>query len=81
VVATNGAALLSAPDGQPVCEAAAAVPVGTPVSEPLQKDGEMIQVRVLDAMWHFQPPAKCPAARQNPVWIKAAAVGADYPQR
>ena len=53
----------------------------TPVSDPLQENGDMIQVRVLDALWHWTSPATCAAAHQGPVWIKAAVVSRDYPAR
>ena len=48
--------------------------MGTPVSDPLQKNGTQIQVMVLDALWHWAPPAKCGAIREGPVWIEAAAM-------
>ena len=68
------------PGGSPL-RSSGPIPVGTPVSEPLQKDGDMIQVRLLDALWHWAPPVKCAAAHQGPVWIKAAVVSRDYPAR
>ena len=39
----------------------------------------MIQVRLLDALWHWAPPVKCPDMRKTPVWIDKAAVSRDYP--
>lgn len=81
VVATAGAMLYANPDGAAACPGTGPIPIGTPVSEPLQTSGSMIQVRVLDALWHWAPPAKCDAVRKGPVWIKAEVVSADYPTR
>jgi len=39
----------------------------------------MIQVRLLDALWRWAPPVKCPDIRKTPVWIDKAAVTRDYP--
>jgi len=81
VVATAGAKIYANPNGVVVCPAAGAIPIGTPVSQPLEKNGAMIQVHVLDALWHWAPPAKCDAVRQGPVWINADVVSADYPRQ
>jgi hypothetical protein len=62
------------------CSARPHVPIGTPVSEPLQKEGRMVQVRLLDALWHWAPPVKCPAVHEA-VWIDASAIGANLPTR
>jgi hypothetical protein len=80
VVAAPGATPHARPDGQAVCPNAGDIPVGTPVSEPLQKSGSMIQVRVLDALWRWAPPVKCAAMHEEPVWIRADAVGTNYPE-
>jgi hypothetical protein len=80
VVTAAGTRPLTRPDGQPICPNAGDIPVGTPVSKPLQQNGSMIQVRVLDALWHWAPPVKCAAMHEEPVWVKADAVGRDYPQ-
>jgi hypothetical protein len=39
-----------------------------------------MQVHVLDALWHWADPAKCPAVRDGPVWIEADAVRSDFPK-
>jgi hypothetical protein len=39
----------------------------------------MIQVRLLDVLWHWAPPVKCPEMHTTAVWIDKAAVGRDYP--
>lgn len=81
VIAAAGATVYAKVDGTPACPNGGTAPVGTPVSEPLQQNGEMIQVHVLDALWHWAAPANCDAIRKGPVWIKAAVVSADYPKR
>jgi hypothetical protein len=81
VVATPGATMSAAAGGPALCPAAGPIPVGTPVSEPLQKSGSRIQVHLLDALWHWAAPAKCPAARQGPVWIDADVVSTEFPKR
>jgi len=64
----------------PVCASRGAIPIGTPVSEPLRTEGGLIQVMVLDALWHWAPPVRCPEIHKGPVWIEAAAVGKDFPK-
>ena len=63
----------------PVCPARGAIPAGTPVSNPVQTDGQMTQVTLLDVMWHWAPPVKCPAVHQSAVWINSSAVSRNYP--
>src|SRR6185369_13191691 len=72
-VASTGA------DGQPACGNRSIVPMGTPVSRPLQRDGERVQVILLDALWHWTAGGSCDAIRRGPVWIDAAAIGTDFP--
>ena len=62
------------------CGANDTVPVGTPVGAPLRTSGEMVQVNVLDALWHWAPPARCDAVVSGPVWIERGAISADYPR-
>jgi hypothetical protein len=64
-----------------ICAALGAIPVGTPISAPLDTRGDMIQVTVLDALWHWAPPAKCPDIHNSAVWIPANAVARDYPAK
>jgi hypothetical protein len=78
-VVTPGSRLFANEDHAPLCTSRGAIPIGTPVSEPLQTKGSMIQVLVLDAFWHWAPPAKCPAVQQGAVWIDADAVSRDFP--
>ena len=80
VVVATGAKLYADANRAPLCGASGDVPVGTPVSAPLKNEGDLAQVMVLDALWHWQPAAKCPAARQGPVWIEAASIGSEYPK-
>lgn len=71
----------AAADGQPVCPARSVVPVGTPVSAPLQRAGERVQVVLLDALWHWTGTEGCDAIRRGPVWIDASAISVDFPPR
>jgi len=80
VVTTPGAQLYSNENRALVCADRGAVPVGTPVSAPLQTQGTLMQVHVLDALWHWADPPKCPAVREGPVWIDAEAVSSDFPK-
>jgi hypothetical protein len=80
VVTKPGAKLYSNEQRAAVCSSLGAIPIGTPVSEPLQTKDTLIQVHILDALWHWAPPAKCAAVREGPVWIEADAVGRDFPK-
>ena len=80
VVATAGAKMYASPRGAAVCTSNGAIPVGTPVSEPLKTDGAFVQVMVLDALWHWAPPAQCPDVRRGPVWIERTAISKDFPK-
>lgn len=53
---------------------------GTPIRE-LRRDGAMAEVAILDARWHWAPPASCPAVRNGPVWIDAGAISTNYPEK
>jgi hypothetical protein len=80
VVTTEGARLYANKDRAVVCASRDVIPVGTPVSVPLQTEGTVIQVHVLDAFWHLAEPARCPAVREGPVWIDADAVSREFPK-
>jgi hypothetical protein len=80
VVVTAGAKLYADENRAPLCGTRGVIPVGTPVSEPLQTKGPLIEVVVLDALWRWAPPVKCPAVQQGTVWIDADAVSRDYPK-
>jgi hypothetical protein len=80
VVTKPGARLYSNEQRAVVCSSRGAIPIGTPVSEPLQTKGTLIQVQILDALWHWAPPAKCAAVREGPVWIEADVLSTDFPK-
>src|SRR5262249_4790065 len=80
VVAVPNMRLYAGEDRQVVCSAAGTIPPGTPVSEPLKKSGTLVQVWILDALWHWAAPAKCDAVRRGPLWIEADAISRDYPK-
>ena len=80
VVTAADARLYASENGDVVCSSRGPTPPGTPVSEPLQTRGTLMQVLVLDALWQWAPPVKCPAVHAGPVWIEAAAVGRDFPK-
>ena len=52
VVVSAGTQAYAGVDRQPVCSAGATVPVGTPVSDPIRTEGSLVQVMLLDALWH-----------------------------
>ncbi len=79
VTAAHTRAYADADRTMPVCASVGSVPVGTPVSEPKQTRGDMIQVVVLDAMWKYAPPVKCGFIREKPVWIAKRAIGTAFP--
>ena len=82
VVVAPNTRLFANESRQSACGAANTLPVGTPVSEPLQKNGTLVQVWVLDALWRWAAaPGKCAAVHQGPMWIEAAAIGRDYPAK
>ncbi len=80
VVAADTTAYADAGGASVACAARPHVPIGTPVSDPLNKDGRLVQVRVLDALWHWAPPVKCPVTR-DAVWIDSAAIGVSFPAK
>ncbi len=80
VVVSSHTRVYADPEGtMPVCASVGAVPVGTPIGKPLQTRGDMMQAVLLDALWKYAPPVRCPFVRQKPVWIATAAVGTQYP--
>lgn len=79
VIAKGTRAFLDAAQSRPACGAASEVPIGTTVGEPLAKSGAMVQLRLLDVFWHWTPPSECKTIPQQPVWIRADAIGAGYP--
>jgi hypothetical protein len=81
VVASNTRAYADANGAAGACGDASVVPVGTAVSAPLQKNDRYVQVRLLDVLWRWAPPVKCPTIHEEAVWIDAAAISADFPAR
>jgi hypothetical protein len=81
VTATGVNPFADAGRAQAVCPALGAIPVGTPISDPLDRRGDMIQVVLLDALWKWATPAKCADIHTSPVWIPANSVSRDYPAR
>jgi len=79
VVTSSDARLYATENRDVVCAAGGPVPQGTPVSDPLQTRGTLMQVLVLDALWRWAPPVKCSAVHEGPVWIETAAVSRDFP--
>jgi len=80
VVAAKGTmAFTDAAGSAAVCSGTSAVPVGTPVSEPIENSGQRTKVVLLDALWHWAPPVKCDAIHNGAVWIDARAVSKDFP--
>jgi hypothetical protein len=80
VVAKDTAAYEDAARARSACPAAGVVPVGTPVSDPLETNGEMVRVVLLDALWRWAPPMKCSAMQRTAIWIQKSAIGRDYPK-
>jgi len=81
VVVDSDARLYGDANRRAVCSASGTIPIGTPVSQPLQTNGGLVQVWILDALWHWAPPARCAAVHEGPVWIEAGAISRDYPSR
>jgi hypothetical protein len=65
---------------EPVCGDRNTIPAGTPVTAPLDSEGDMIRVRLLDVMWHWTPEQRCDAIHREPVWIPRSAVTSRYPR-
>jgi hypothetical protein len=63
----------------PICSMAGAIPVGTPISKPIEIRGGMMRVTLLDALWHWTGSNDCPEIRNSTVWIERAAVSSDFP--
>ena len=66
---------------RPACGKDSTAPIGTPVGQPLAFDGDMEHVAVLDALWHWAPPARCDPIHTGPIWIDRRAIGTDFPVR
>jgi hypothetical protein len=64
---------------QPAC-GGEPLAAGSVVSEPLDTQGDLIHVHVIDMGWKWAPPKACDAIHAGAVWIPAKAVAADYPR-
>lgn len=71
---------LDAAKSREACGQGDTVLPGTPVNE-LRRDGTMAQVAILDARWHWAPPAECKPVKTGPVWIEADAISTEYPAK
>lgn len=71
---------LDAEGTRPACADGPPAPAGTPVSEPLERRGDMVRVRLLDALWQWTGATRCDPAHREPVWIPAHAIGTAYPR-
>lgn len=80
VVKPDTRVYLDATKSREACGAGDTVLPGTPVNE-IRRDGTMVEVALLDARWHWAPPAECKAVKTGTVWIDAAAISAKYPER
>jgi hypothetical protein len=78
VVATAGGRLYANEDRTIACSGS--IPAGTPVSDPVQRKNDLVQVVILDALWKWTPPAKCAVVKERPVWIEAASISRDFPR-
>jgi hypothetical protein len=79
VVSPGARFFLDAQATRPAC-GSDNVPVGTPVSEPLEVQDGKLRVVVLDAQWYWTTPRRCDVIRRQPVWIAASAVSRDFPR-
>jgi len=81
VVIAAGTTLYANEQRDIACASRPDIPAGTPVSEPLQKKGTLIQVVVLDALWAWAERPTCAAVQQAPVWIEANSLGTEFPKQ
>ena len=81
VVRPDARIYLDARRTQPACGDESIAPIGTLVGAPLETDGDMVKVAILDVQWQWAPPARCDAVHQGPVWIDRQAIGTDYPAK
>ena len=81
VTAKGTVAFADASGNSPACPARSTIPIGTPVSEPIETSGPRVKVMLLDALWHWAPPVKCDGIHAGAVWISADAIGDDFPAR
>jgi hypothetical protein len=81
VLAEEGVLPATGADGaRPACPDAPPAPTGTPTSAPLERHGDMVRVRLLDALWHWTGSARCDAVHRQAVWVPSQAIGTEYPR-
>jgi hypothetical protein len=80
VVAPNVTAYLDEAGTTAPCGARSRVPVGTVVSEPLERGAQRVRVQLLDTLWHWTSPDRCDAIHHEAVWIDASAISRDFPR-
>ena len=78
VVAANTRIFLDAQQTRLAC-VDAVVPIGTPVSAPVETRGSMLRVLILDALWKWAPPRECDAVHSSSVWVPASSISSHYP--
>jgi len=78
VVSAQTRAFTQADPQQPVC-GDGSIPPGTPVSKPIEENGDKSLVTVIDALWHWATKKECAAGRKA-VWIPTSAIGTEYPK-
>jgi len=79
VTGKAASAFANAAGNTPVCVNSSVIPVGTPVSEPIEHQGQRVKVTLLDALWHWAPPIKCDPIHNGAVWVETSAIGTDFP--
>jgi hypothetical protein len=79
VVSDNARFHLDAAGTRPAC-GGDKVPVGTPVSDPVELQQGRMRVIVLDAQWFWTPPRACDVIRSDAVWIDSKAVSREFPR-
>lgn len=81
VVVDGGHVASLDPEGaRPACGDRSTVPVGTPVSAPLEVRGDQTRVRLLDALWEWTGNNRCDAVHRQAVWLPSVAIGNEYPR-
>ncbi len=80
VVIAEDTSAYASPNGPAVvCPDSGTIPVGTPVSAPLEVNGNRVRVHILDALWHWAGNHRCDAIRHGDVWVDRQAIGTQYP--
>jgi hypothetical protein len=80
VVKPDARVYLDATKSREACGAGDTVLPGTPITE-IRRDGPMVEVTLLDARWHWAPPAECRAVKEGTVWIAADTIATEYPAK